>query len=393
MKILHIGRFNVTNIGDLAISKVIYDNLIDYGIVTKMNLTGNPNIFVDINTVNDMNARKYLFRSLIEKLNLSWILKWRSGLKKEVYLPEFKEKISQHDLIVIAGGNMLMSVNKNIKVIQLFEKYVDIAKEHNKPVFAMDIGIGPFYSEGHLLQSIDSLNKCDFISFRDEKSYKLFVENGGNKNLAEISIDPVFFLEASRKNNLVASPNKVIGFNVFNHKQISPNDSEYDKLLNDYSSVINGLIKSNYKVVLFDTTLEDRVALEDLYSRYKNDSNVSLKKVSGLQDLIDLYYGLDILVGTRMHSMIIAFALGIPILGFSWQEKIKQLFNIIEYPNLLFDIHKIDQNQKQIIESIDTVTNNYAYYLNKNSMVLDKIKKKQRVNTNILEKFKTNIEK
>ncbi|NTK05486.1 polysaccharide pyruvyl transferase family protein, partial [Enterococcus faecium] len=77
--------------------------------------------------------------------------------------------------------------------------------------------------------------------------------------------------------------------------------------------------------------------------------NIEYMFVGSKKQLIDLYEDLDIIIGTRMHSMIVAISQDIPVIGISWQPKVSEIFKIIDNENSVFDIKTFGEKTDEII--------------------------------------------
>lgn len=392
MKILLISRFNVPNIGDLVISNMLYKKISKYGVVTKYNLSGNPYIYTDINDVESSKfSLKFRLISLLNKLKLNKIYRLYVFAKgrflskrknSESYLPE---AVSNHDIVIIGGGNMLMSLNRKKDNLINFRKYIETIIVLKKPVIIMDIGIGPFYCNSHLDYIVDTLNCCDKITFRDKSSYNLFIESGGNKDKAFISIDPAFLYEypIKMKNNIKYK----IGLNIIDPIFFIKNKSNIHEIYSGYLRLITALINKEFEVILFVTTKEDQSALEKIFKNFIQNSNVSIKEINGLNDLNTLYNSVDLLIGTRMHSMIIAYTMHVPIIGLSWQEKIRSLFKLIEEEDCLFDLISLNNSSSKISKMAFDILRNESNSFRDQSSRLKLLQEKATINDKILREF------
>lgn len=130
MRILLISRFNVSNIGDLTISNKLLEVIKEYGEVTKYNLFGAPYKFTDINNVDTSNFTfKYKIINTFNHLGLKKVISLYSKAKKYLinrknnFSKDFSELVNQHDLLIIGGGNMLMSITNSIEGIKNFNNY------------------------------------------------------------------------------------------------------------------------------------------------------------------------------------------------------------------------------------------------------------------------------
>src|SRR4051794_39997020 len=101
MKILLISRFNVVNLGDLVITRQLYENLSSYGEVDKFNIAGNPEYFRDIDNIYP-NLEQKLSKNSNSNLNnkLSTILlKIKRNLMNFKRISKLKRIIKEYDLV------------------------------------------------------------------------------------------------------------------------------------------------------------------------------------------------------------------------------------------------------------------------------------------------------
>ncbi|MFL2128263.1 polysaccharide pyruvyl transferase family protein [Ruoffia sp. FAM 26255] len=391
MKYLLVSRFNVPNIGDLVIANKLSEIISKYGEVTKYNLTGDPYKFKDIDSVEPTNySFKYAIVNFISKIGLNFLIDKYIKLKtKYLNIPSINSVdndkfIDQFDVIIVGGGNMIMSINDDESNVSNFDKYVQIAKKNHLPLFAMDIGIGPFRNSFHLNSAIQSLNDCTVISFRDKQSYDLYISNGGIKEKAEISIDPVFLYKYKNvKGNIEEATEPTIGINIIDSRHFRDKKINYKDTVENYQSLINRL-GHVYRIILYTSTKEDQSALDDVYKGIINKKKVKKININGLKDLLNLYDGIDILIGTRMHSMIIAYTKYIPVIGLSWQPKVDALFDIIDSSSMLFNFGNLSNEILNIENLVKKLSNNLNYENKQISNQLKVIRSKANINEEIL---------
>src|SRR5699024_2563931 len=84
---------------------------------------------------------------------------------------------------------------------------------------------------------------------------------------------------------------------------------------------------------------------------FKLNDRVEYCYISAPSELLELYGTLKILIGTRMHSMIIALTQRIPIIGISWQQKVDSLFEICNDSNSVFKYEMLGDSVQKIVES------------------------------------------
>lgn len=390
-KCILISRFNVSNIGDLAISNILYNITNEKYKVDRYNLFGDYKKIYDINNINHRKMSKFKMEVeiFINRYKLNSLLSIYSSIKKRFKRTrsELEYIIKEYDFVIIGGGNMIYETDTSLKTIKRFEKYINIADRVQKPILALDIGIGPFKTAEQIEYTVRLLSKCTYVTFRDEASYKLYIENGGDINKAFISIDPVFMLP--NENKIHTGVNRTIGINIFNNKLIGKELRAYNTLIREYAKLADSLIeKKDVDIILFITEKLDQYALEDVYNHIQNKERVRIEEVNGLNQLIELYANIDLLIGTRMHSMIIAYTQLVPIIGLSWQTKVDELFKTISKKEYLFNIDNLEEDLIKIEDCCDSILDKIREEREYIADNLEIIRKRYNTSLEVLEHFK-----
>ena len=132
----------------------------------------------------------------------------------------------------------------------------------------------------------------------------------------------------------------------------------YEKYLISLGNTINYFLENTkYKIIVFCTEKLDVAAMEDLYNRINSEnSRLKFNTFVDLHNILSLYNDIDLLVGTRMHSTIIALSQNIPYVGISWQQKVTGFFKLT--------------SSEQNMVSLDDFTNDYLSSVNKINCLL-----------------------
>ncbi|KNZ42529.1 polysaccharide pyruvyl transferase family protein [Acetobacterium bakii] len=391
MKCLLISFFNSDNLGDLVISDILYNYVKIKFCTVKMSYGSNPFGFSDINGMDNVRGikKKQIFKNnlyiLILICRLEKILEWYRGNHKNELEIQIEEKIVENDIIIIGGGNMIFDVDKFSCSAKTFKTIIDIAKKSDKKVFAISIGIGPFVTDLQEKKAVDALNMCDVITFRDSKSKEIYNKYYKDKK-AILTIDPVFMLPYCVEDNRSKTDN-IIAINLFDNRLVKEKQKKYIEIKNGYIELILRILsKTNSKVILFSTDLNDYEMINEVYGEIIS-SNLEVMYISGFDDLIYLYSKINLLIGCRMHSMIIAYTQHIPVIGFSWQPKVDAFFEIINQQECVFRYDKIVNNIDEILSCCDAKLNNLEYEKEKINTQLKEIRKKFKINEEILLKM------
>ena len=385
MKCVLVSFFNSHNIGDVIIGDMLYEIVIRHCEVEKLSYTGNL-IINPLNPKDNSNQvyKKRIYDFLIRnKFNKIIDLYYRSV--KDDSLGVFEDKIQGVDSLVIGGGNMIFDLDEKSNSVKRFDDFIKIAKKHNKNIFAISIGIGPFKTIEQEIKSINSLSHCNYISFRDKSSLKIFKKHKPDFINAFLTVDPVFLLPNKLRYKNIKQK-VTIGLNIINNRLIDNDQKKYDLIIGGYVKLAECLTQRlNVKVVLFCTELNDFQSVLDVYSNLKLNNNVRTARVKSYEDLILLYEDLSLLIGTRMHSMIVAYTQEIPVIGLSYQDKVDSMFEIIKSHDYLFNYENI--NIDDIINCSKNILDNLSEEQHKIKLRLKQIIDKNSINNEILLKL------
>ncbi|MGI8170478.1 polysaccharide pyruvyl transferase family protein [Enterococcus lactis] len=355
MKALLISYFDSTNIGDQLIYNTIEKELMSDITVIKYcyDFTKAENIIL---------PKMYKKRTIFQKIYGLFFKKshffqmivafFKRRKIDEKKINDFIKELKQVDIVVLGGGNAIFDLSAYTAGFEAFDKIVSLAKEEQKKIFAVGIGIGPFITNKQQFNAIKTLQKCDIITFRDYKSYQ-YVVGTAVESSAYLLADPVFSLEERTKKRYTDTKYNV-GFCIIDYYITGATKKEVDKYLNDTLYLIRKLLlmDDEIEITLFSSELNDYEYVIKLKKMLKFENRVRLAYISTPDNLLDLYQTLDVVVGTRMHSMIIAVSQSIPIIGFSWQQKVSEMFTMIDCPNDVYDITCLDTFYDDILTNI-----------------------------------------
>lgn len=344
MKIIFVGFVDVMNLGDLIIVDTLEKELFRNHEVSKYNFK-----FKKVDTIPSYEEVDCTLKTRNRGSNLSEKLKtnFRSNLlidyflskrnKKRIYaspyIEDFKKAIRVCDLVVIGGGNMIFDRTRFSESYYKVDSIIDIAKQYKKKVFVTSIGIGPFVTNKQIEYMKQTLQKADYVTVRDHKSYSYVIDL---KNKVYLSVDPVFVMGENDDTFKVRNNKKVAAISVIDLRLNGCNSREYEEYINKMRMLINSLIEKDYKIILYSTDFLDYTAVDYLAKGLSADSKIEY--IHNEDELLKIYSNCDLVIGTRMHSLIIAIAQNIPVIGLSWQPKVKNMFKMVDLEEYCYDL-------------------------------------------------------
>ena len=399
-KAVVVSFFKSNNIGDIALSNSIqylinnkgYE-LIKYDFVTVERIANSTDT-IDLDTkVNNLGSKKddkltktrikKFIKVLFGKSNIMISKYFISKLLKKEEWKRFERDITESDLLVIGGGNMLMDINPSWPY--LFNDYSKIAKRHKKEMQVIFVGAGPINYEKSFSIYRKALNNAKKISVRDSLSKKVCEHIIQDFQIVE-TVDPVFSIPINlinermlRVSNISKDNELKIGVNVLANICFSI-ESDYQKYLENLKGLIEYLFSienRKIKFELFSTEIADYESIMTLKSTLEIDSKcIDVKSPKSVNEVVDLYKSFDYLIGGRMHGLIFAQKCLLPFICVIWQSKIRGFANISETTDHIFTIDEFRDSKEKILEIIRSEINNINHIKNmqrKNDELLQRV--------------------
>jgi colanic acid/amylovoran biosynthesis protein len=271
------------------------------------------------------------------------------------------------DLVVSTCGQFLTDIYFPNKVGVLWQHY--FLSQINTPFVIFAQTLGPFKQSPYRQMSRIVLNEADIIITRDEESKKVIEDLG-------VSADVHHTADAAFSMNLGKEQNTIL--NLINNKAdracpegeiISVSVREWTHTdkgteVNAYTETIaricDWLVREKNKKILFASTCtslagynnDDRVMAARVMKRMEeNDSAQILSGEYTPQELVDIYSQMDLHIGMRMHSNILAMMAETPIIAIEYQFKTEGLMKMFEIEEYLIDINDIDyESLRSLVE-------------------------------------------
>ncbi len=336
-KILLISFFRSSNIGDNAIAAVLQRELSSIAVVSTMDISGRP-----VKLVTDVQGRGAQSALAAASKCRLYTLKSILALRKWDRFSHAEQMIAQADLVLIAGGNMVMDMEPFSFYSYLCQRYVSYAKASGKNVAFAFVGVGRIRTRLQRWRWRRVLGAAKLVSVRDSLARQLLHEKVGCQRDILVWKDPVFLLEARN----APTAERAVGINIYLGAATRP---EQRAALKAAYLFWARELSRNHDVVLYTTEHMDEPGLEEVYAALEDKSRVSKSSPRNLDELLSLYQRLDIAITTRMHAFIIAATQGIPTLMLSWDKKINGVAEDIGMAAQVYGVRTVAKKQADIL--------------------------------------------
>jgi polysaccharide pyruvyl transferase CsaB len=244
--------------------------------------------------------------------------------------PEIIRALAKSDLLISGGGSLLQDVTSD-RSLYYYLSIMMLAKKLGKPVMLYAQGIGPV--RGALAKGAMRHigNMVDLITVRDNGSCAELASLGINRPAIHVTADPVLALHpvdkgigraVLRRFNLEGTA-PLIGISVREWK-----DWSY------YKSVIaetadRMIVDLGAKVVFLPMQWPDDVEAARKVAGRMRQPAAMLAEEYTTSELLSLTGNLNLLIGIRLHALIFAALMHVPLAGISYDPKIDRFLETL----------------------------------------------------------------
>ncbi|WP_313344623.1 polysaccharide pyruvyl transferase family protein [Lacrimispora sp.] len=291
----------------------------------------------------------------IENLNFEdkldkWM--WASGLGQRYVWKSFigkllciyyKKKLGQYEIAVNIVGNAFKNVEYlGWKQTRWIRERINLVDKY----FLLSTNFGPYKDERWKKDFDKIFIRMEDVCFRDKKSYDLF------KDLP-VRYAPDAILTLGKKKNLGG---KNILISVIDC-MFSAREEAVKKCKESYENIladsIKMYLKEGYVVTLINSNTEqDYPASKRILTKCNNDERVSIFNYDGNFDtLFELYERSCKVIATRLHTIILAWLYGIPVVPIVYDVKVKGILESYDFSGKSFELDQLSNVEAKDIEN------------------------------------------
>ena len=294
----------------------------------------------------------------------------------------YEQKLKNSDGVVFAGGGIIKHTREAFwNPIHTIVNYCD---KHRIPVYFNAVGIEGYDEKNFFSRVIkNTLNKdiIKKITTRDDiDCLGRYVED---KTKLQLVGDPALWVKEAYPDFKYNQNNTKIGIGVIRGRIFTDYGFDFSEelVLKSYVNIIKTLEKEGFEWQLFCNGRESdylmgQNILENLNITDTKKFFAPSPKTS--EDLINLVSNYKGTVSARLHANIVAVALGIPTVGFVWNDKLKLFSQQLGIENRFLEPTLFSDAEFVVKQLKDAIVNGYQ------QDVIDKLKTETKIN---LEQF------
>ena len=308
-KILISGYYGFNNIGDESILRTVIDNLRE-----KL-----PDVDITVLSQDpEQTAEKFGVKSV-----------------RRMSLPDIFRAVGWCDLLLSGGGSLLQDATSGRSILYyLF--ILGLAQLLGRQTFIYSQGIGPISTPRNRRLTASILRRADGIVVRDAKSRDLLLEIGVPARLVHVTADPVIRvkkpdpalgLEILAREGCPREPGRLtVGWAVKSRK---PNKA----FLQEVGRCILWLREScGADSVLIPFFHDEDVGVCEAVAARLDGKAGCLRQKYLSEETLSIIGCMDVMVGVRLHSLIYAAVMGVPMIGVSYDPKVDSFLSSIQRP-------------------------------------------------------------
>ncbi|MBD7984723.1 polysaccharide pyruvyl transferase family protein [Sporosarcina sp. Sa2YVA2] len=309
----------------------------------------------------------------------SYPLYYRKGSAPKTFFETYKQNrpiVKKLDLLIIGGGGILMDLYRT--EAPLYGSYAMMAKQSKTPYVVYGCGAGPLQTN---LGKWFIRNMCKYaqnVSVRDPESAQLLKSIGVTKQVDVIG-DPAFSLRDGQAKEKSSSPKKIgVTAVPYYNADYWPEGNEelYNNYITGMAKNLDKLAEGNDVDITFFATKfpQDANVTKDIQQLMTQSAKTSIMDENLLpSDILKVTEQQDIVIGTRLHSLILATCTETPIMAISYHHKVNDFMNLAELDKFSFPIGELHDNDTYFLEAFNSMNEDWPATLNDTKQLSKKL--------------------
>ena len=245
------------------------------------------------------------------------------------------DAVKNCDLFISGGGSLLQDVTSKNGILY-YLGLIAAAKYYKKPVLIYAQGIGPINSARNRFLTAKLLNKVSAITVRDKESAEELQAMGVNKAIV-VTADPV--LSVGRYGADPTAGKEILGHYGWNEEKktlmvaLRPWANEH-KFVEQVAIACAQMQREGWQLVFvpMQQSRDDRINEETALKirELNGEMPIVIKEQLMPVEVISVLQNADMVLGMRLHALIIGAALGKPVVGLEYDPKISAFMESIK---------------------------------------------------------------
>jgi len=281
------------------------------------------------------------------------------------------------DVIIFVGGGYLRSqkgLKQTLNLLMTLSLF-HFAKLFKKRIIIAPMSFGPFAYEWQERYAASVLKGFDLVAAREKYSYEL-LRKYNIPNLIR-SHDTALLLNVKRKKRKTEGKKIVLGFTIrkwFPTKKQEKFEHNFFRSIRQFAKSTNATIQPIVQVDAPEYGDIDAEITDNLVKKLSK-SKINVRPVRRVEDLngsTSVYSEIDLMLGMRMHSNILAALHGTPFVAVSYEHKTKGIAQDLGLIDYCVNIEEADK--KEIVNRLKKAHKNLPLLRQKINVSIERIR-------------------
>lgn len=260
-------------------------------------------------------------------LSVKAVNRWRPG--------EVVQAIRRADLFISGGGSLLQDVT-GPRSLLYYLGVLETARLLRRPRMIYAQGMGPLQRDWARRLTAKVLDRVQLITLRDSYSRAFLQGLGVRRPVIKVTADPVLGMDMSSF-DLQVGQKKLCQLGLEeNRKPLAGMSVRFGPFLEGAAEALarmaDELVSQGWEVVFLPFHFPRDVEAGYQVQRLMQAPSVLIKERLTLEELVGIISCLDLLVGMRLHALILAAVLRVPFLGLSYDPKVEAFCRQVDQP-------------------------------------------------------------
>jgi L-malate glycosyltransferase len=257
-------------------------------------------------------------------------------------------------LLIVGGGGFIYDHDARLSPASFrrgesgnfypYFRRAQLAYERGVPVHFYGVGVGPLITRGGRDLVRDVMSKAAAITVRDALSLHELAAAGVRFPRPELAADPAVRLPPADATWAERPEGTVVGFVVrswawVEERWTGSGRAAFDRYLDWVAAAADGAVERFGASPVFVATQrlfdDDRAVEEQVVARMRHAARATLHEPGSTAALQTVLGGLDALVSSRLHPLILAASAGTPVVGISAKPKVRAFLCSVGLPELV----------------------------------------------------------
>lgn len=238
-------------------------------------------------------------------------------------------RIMKDSRIYVNGGGTLMTDVTSTHSLIYYTAMMNMAHRLGLKTMLLANGIGPFRRAGNKKRALETLRKVDVMTLRDNAAYSFIKENIPDASAYQTS-DIIFtYCNADMRDKVVDIPAGLpVGpdekYYVLSLRDFAGSMTPFEDRISEAARKICGRYGLRALIMPMQYDKDMRISR---HVAFKIGDMASVLPESFTGDKTSIFAHAELVIGMRLHSLMLAAALSVPVIGVSYDQKVEHFIN------------------------------------------------------------------